>query len=495
MAPYWAKQSLSDGVRWMHQRDYDRAETSLMESLRWNAQDPEVWCRLGEIRLTTEDYSDARTAFEECRKRDPSHGDAQAGLWAVRLMEEGYTEEIRKTVRSEMESYFSQEPPSPRGWMAVYRGYQFLHDTEAALPLAFRIMRSHPDDELVETLTMEAAEEILSTKDPQKRLALIEEYLPLFPRGLWHNMVYSSLLKTAAVDLKDTEKLREYAEQWIRQEPDSRAAYASAVYWYLKAETDIDYETTARYLEKAISLIDHPDPRDKPAHYPDALWREDLEKAKGHYYDDLGWAYFRLGQLKDAETAFRQATLLLPPFDHRLYAHLGRFREEQGDTVGALNAYLKSAKGGNELSMAEEGLRTLLSPVPGGPVLPYKVFAAKEGITYFTDVTQEAGLSEISSRRVAWGDYNNDGYEDLLFNGTILMRNQRDGTFRNVTKETGIPDLPGANGGLWADFNNDGFLDFYTFAAGMENLDRLFKNKGDDTFEEVTSRAFDFPDR
>ena len=78
---------------------------------------------------------------------------------------------------------------------------------------------------------------------------------------------------------------------------------------------------------------------------------------------------------------------------------------------------------------------------------------------HFRNVTEEAGLSE-GMNRVAWGDYNNSGFDDLLVNGNRLFRNNGDGTFTEVTEEAGIGGRS-TNGGVWADFNNDGHLDFY----------------------------------
>ncbi len=77
------------------------------------------------------------------------------------------------------------------------------------------------------------------------------------------------------------------------------------------------------------------------------------------------------------------------------------------------------------------------------------------GFTAVPEATPGASLS-----RVAWGDYDGDGYDDLLVNGNRLYRNQGDGTFTDVSEAAGIAGHA-ANGGVWADYNNDGWLDFY----------------------------------
>jgi hypothetical protein len=77
----------------------------------------------------------------------------------------------------------------------------------------------------------------------------------------------------------------------------------------------------------------------------------------------------------------------------------------------------------------------------------------------FVDVSDAAGIPR-SLRRVAWGDYDGDGDDDLLGDGRRLFRNEGDGTFTEVTEAAGIGDAP-AGGGVWADFDNDGDPDFY----------------------------------
>ena len=87
----------------------------------------------------------------------------------------------------------------------------------------------------------------------------------------------------------------------------------------------------------------------------------------------------------------------------------------------------------------------------------------------FTDVTLKAGLMGSGyGMGVAVGDYNNDGYEDLFVvgvHGNQLYRNNGDGTFSDVTASSGL-NLPAVRkmwsvAAAWIDYDNDGKLDLF----------------------------------
>ena len=135
----------------------------------------------------------------------------------------------------------------------------------------------------------------------------------------------------------------------------------------------------------------------------------------------------------------------------------------------------------------------------------------------FSDVTAEAGirfdhfkavrttqLPEDMGSGLAWGDYDNDGWQDLFianFSGPVnltpeelknsgahsqLYHNNGDGTFTEVSSRAGLDLRAWANACAWGDYDNDGWLDLFVSAYGRNFL---FRNKGDGTFDEVGQRA------
>jgi len=108
----------------------------------------------------------------------------------------------------------------------------------------------------------------------------------------------------------------------------------------------------------------------------------------------------------------------------------------------------------------------------------------------FTDVSVESGLRDgVQTWSAAWGDFDNDGFMDVFVGassfsdgGHKLMKNNGDGTFTDVTAGSGLDSFNGTSiEHATYDFNNDGYLDIF----GNSNV--ILMNNGDMTFTEVAA--------
>jgi len=137
----------------------------------------------------------------------------------------------------------------------------------------------------------------------------------------------------------------------------------------------------------------------------------------------------------------------------------------------------------------------------------------------FTDITHKAGLDiEIFGMGVAVGDYDNDGYDDLFITAigqSRLFHNNGNGTFTDVTQKAGLKGPEEfSTSAAWVDYDKDGKLDLVVANYVQWSLDgdlyctldgksksyctpesykgtavRLWHNRGDGTFEDVTKKA------
>jgi enediyne biosynthesis protein E4 len=139
----------------------------------------------------------------------------------------------------------------------------------------------------------------------------------------------------------------------------------------------------------------------------------------------------------------------------------------------------------------------------------------------FEDVAEKMGVADLNRpgsgacMGAVWGDYDNDGYEDLLvyrWGRPELFHNDRGKGFTRVTDTAGLPARVNANSAIWLDFDRDGLLDLFIAGYWADDIDLwhvkttqimpesfqyannggrkyLLRNKGDGTFEDVTEKV------
>jgi enediyne biosynthesis protein E4 len=139
----------------------------------------------------------------------------------------------------------------------------------------------------------------------------------------------------------------------------------------------------------------------------------------------------------------------------------------------------------------------------------------------FKDVAAEMGIADVNqpgtgvSTGAVWGDFDNDGYEDLFlikWGRPELFHNDQGRGFTRVTEKAGLPPWVNANTAIWLDYDGDGLLDLFVGGYYSEDIDLwhltttrimpdsfeyaknggrkyLFHNLGHGKFEEVSARV------
>jgi enediyne biosynthesis protein E4 len=139
----------------------------------------------------------------------------------------------------------------------------------------------------------------------------------------------------------------------------------------------------------------------------------------------------------------------------------------------------------------------------------------------FKDVAGELGIADVNqpgtgvSTGAVWGDYDNDGYEDLFlikWGRPELFHNDHGHGFTRVTEQAGLPPWINANTAIWFDYDGDGLLDLFVGGYYSEDIDLwhltttrimpesfeyaknggrkyLFHNLGNGKFEEISAKV------
>jgi len=172
------------------------------------------------------------------------------------------------------------------------------------------------------------------------------------------------------------------------------------------------------------------------------------------------------------------------------YAHI--FRNDGGDTFTNIQAGLRTvceADGAWGDYDNDGDLDVLVSGTSDTRSDNLTTFYRNDGSDSFTSIT--VGVEHLSSNRIAWGDYDNDGDLDILLTSisysyhTHVYRNDGDDTFTLIN--AGLPQL-NYSSAAWGDYDNDGDMDIVLLGeASSGRLSAIYRNDGNDSFVNINA--------
>lgn len=298
--------------------------------------------------------------------------------------------------------------------------------------------------------------------DDHEKIIIIEELLLKYPSTPWRRTMYQYLCYSLA-NVGDSEMLKQYLQDWREAFPwDYLPWYVSAANYQLMEE---DADTTLQFARKAYKLSLT---ASKPKYYPEMEWLLEKRSAKILSAYTLGNIYIDANNYVIADSILTDAieNNLLGIDDEttacRLHYALAKSyaaRNLNDEAVRQCCEALSEGDSRNRYSPMADSL--LLKLTENKSTLQTSRKQTQYQDITFTDATAKMGLEKVSGNRIAWGDFDNDGWEDFLLSGSRLFQNQKGKKFIDITQDV-FAEKVTFGGALWGDVDNDGDLDIIT---------------------------------
>ena len=232
--------------------------------------------------------------------------------------------------------------------------------------------------------------------------------------------------------------------------------------------------------------------------YEDLMRQGDFD-AINDMLPNMGIAYMRLGERSNCMLNHTGSSCIFPIKGGGVH----RIKTGSSKAIEVYKTILKGEPGDLTsrwlLNVAYMTLGTYPKSVPKEFLIPNLDADTVFKVKPFTDMAADLGL-DIYGRAggVIVDDFNNDGYLDIITSGWELsdpmhyFQNNKDGTFSDLTEQSGLKGITGGLNIQQTDYNNDGNLDIFVLRGGWNTQgfgnqpSSLLRNNGDGTFTDVT---------
>ena len=410
-------------------------------------------------------YAQTLEACGQLTGDSPGYFNALGFCWGARLEIGRAAGPVVKQVQQEIDRLLEKPAPSMELQYAAYLGYSYLKKREKRLPLLLQLAGRGNDSSLADSIAAALFEEIIKAeRGSAEELELAESYIDNFPEK---RMAYNAaliVLKGLAAKEPDRTDSRWLTREVLGTRETHYQLNGAVAFWLI--EHHIDYDRALALLDRTLQLLQ--DAPSRKTEDGNTTISQDERAGQYLYYHYLqGRAWLAKGDsakaLEILEAAAGPPTVDPEPFHFLGLAALAEGRSEQAMTA----FYHSLVRGGRRPETIAE-VKILLAENDDYLGEPREYFRDLYPGPVFQDTTEKAGLAGVKAERAAWGDYDNDGDDDLLLDGSRLFPNQGNGVFGPVEL------LPGGGlgitGAVWGDYDNDGFVDIFVTARRKNRL-------------------------
>jgi len=480
---------LSDSERAASCCDWEEAEGMLWQAIRSYPREIEPWLRFGKLCERRETFVEAVRVWDRIIGVRPRERDAILGRWRALTSwarhDPTRADSLRNLVVDEVTSWDSLRPRTQLSLELSYQGWKLQGEDSLAAATGGILSFRYPESDLAFEPMLDALYDSLSLvwTNAEKREAFLRRFLSRSPDSLFRAEAYAMLASLLASQ-ESSNALKRLLLAWVRETPNDPRALSTAAYWFI--EKKLNSYKALQYARKASDAVVH---AQKPPGYPEERWSLFMREVR--ISSSISYARALLSR-GDFETASRITQDVLMNRDDDVdsnttmasaYYVLARCFQawgKQSKTCEMLSRALVAGDSRNFWSnRADSLMRIVLRRLSVNQTpLEYSRWVLGFPGPRFTDVTELSGLAGVKADRVAWGDFDGDGWEDLLLGGERVFRNSRGERFVEVTKSLGLDGNAGA-GGLWADVDNDGMTDLFVAGARGPSSDRLYLNRSE----------------
>ncbi|HQO09305.1 MAG TPA: FG-GAP-like repeat-containing protein [Clostridiales bacterium] len=300
--------------------------------------------------------------------------------------------------------------------------------------------------------------------DDSLKVIIIKDLMKKYKTTTWRRTMYQYLINSISA-IKNLTEMDKYLDSFIEEFPEDYLPYTtSARYHY------IDCGDTVKALDCAMTGYSYCRNYPKLDHYFTKEW--ELEKRSA----PISAVSYLAEILIDKKEYEKAVSVLYDVIDNivlgtddettlcKPYYLLGKAFFKKGDKDKAKTYFAKCLIEGDSWKVWSlcDSLYSEVSKLKTSPEILEDI-RKSSGFSelVYNDITETEGLKNITASRVAWGDYDSDGYQDMLLDGRRLLKNLSGKGFYDISS-LAFPDTNAANGGLWADLDNDGDLDIFT---------------------------------
>ncbi|MBS3740637.1 MAG: CRTAC1 family protein [Candidatus Cloacimonetes bacterium] len=358
-------------------------------------------------------------------------------------------------------------------------------DSVSAENIKQKLITNYPRTELASSITQEKIYALITERNDSLRAVELQKFLQKYNKTKWAPLAWKYLLYS--YDESDQNDKLDSTLTYLEKNKFDTPQIKNLVSFYYarQGESLQKYETIIKNVIASVDSASQPK-------YFDFLQEKSKNEILQQYYFTYVKILFKQENYENILNVLQRFAKSKMHSDLLFYKGKALYEIERAEE--AFTAFLECTKKGDKRtywsSKADSNLKQLHHQLTGSKenFLPFARLWDEYKGAEFADVTNSAGLDSINAGRVAWGDYDNDGYDDLLLDGKRLFRNKQDGTFNEVTEEVGISNTRSV-GGLWADIDRDGWLDFYAASGSSEKADKLWKNEQGKRFVDITAQT------